>query len=236
MKRRLVVLLDFLTIIKILWRQTEEYVYAQSWTEWFFLQENASSLSVVGCLCRVQWQLTDRPSSDMGRARLEPRLCSLCMVLLTAQCYYHRDPRMVILIHKQSFCHQKGIIAPSRWLWSGCVDTCLQTGCSHIPYCGRVNGFLKITVMIFASKAGTKLLFFFFFCSNDRVQPLDLVHHSEHKWTNIYIHHEIATLTEILLQRVTFKMYFLWNASLFSFSASKQLLFSHTSHANSLCF
>lgn len=31
-------------------------------------------------------------------------------------------------------------------------------------------------------------------------------------------------------------MYFLWNASLLSFSASKQLQFSLTSHANSLCF
>lgn len=62
-----------------------------------------------------------------GRAGLETPLCSFCVVLLTALYCYCRDSRAVILIHKLSCCHQKGIIAPLHWLWSGCVDTNFQT-------------------------------------------------------------------------------------------------------------
>lgn len=163
MKRRLVVLLDFLTIIKILWRRTEEYVYAQSWTEWFFLQENASSLSVVGCLCRVQWQMTDRPSSDMG----EPGWSHVC-----ARCaWYSWQPSAAITetqewlfssTSKASVTRKAKLTLPSGCDLGVLILVSRLLGCSHIPYCGRVNGFLKITVMIFASKEGTKLFFFFF--------------------------------------------------------------------------
>lgn len=135
-------MLEFLTIIKIKKKkkkEMEESVHARArlWSEGILLLEGASSLTTVGCPCRVQPLPTDVLSCDAG----EPGW-SHGTVLPTALCCYRRGTRAAILSHPLSCCHQKA----SLTLPPGCglgafILVSKLPGCSRVPYCGGVNGY-----------------------------------------------------------------------------------------------
>lgn len=164
-QQRLIVLLDFLTILKIRWKQKSLCMHMQ-----------AMNFSVGSC----QWSYHGGvPALGLlaadwyaepwhGRDGLGPPSCAFCMALLTALWSYPRDTRAAILIHKLTCCHQKGITDTSCWVCWYSFPECLVVVVFLIVE--RLMVILEITVMIFASIAGIKSLCFIVVIS--WVQPL----------------------------------------------------------------
>lgn len=113
------------------------------WTEWIFLLENASSLTTVGCLCRVRCLLTDLPSQDTG----EPGWRHICAQIA----WYFQQPCATVgeILGWLFSSMTLGAVTyrAERTLPTGCDLSVLffskLLGCSHIACCGSANGYTE---------------------------------------------------------------------------------------------